>query len=85
MRKSTMINTESWVAWLGATVVAAVAGTFVLLTFAYAQFETKEHSKERIDTLTAQLNSMDGKLDRILGYGLLAPKGNNKKSEAESQ
>lgn len=68
MMKSMALKPDTWIPWLGATAVAAIAGTFVLLTFAYGEFETKEHSKERAQVLQEQLKTMDEKLDRILIY-----------------
>jgi len=59
------IQAESWVSWIGATVAAAVTGMFVLLTFAYGQFETKDHAKERMETMKEQLTSIDTKIDKL--------------------
>jgi hypothetical protein len=67
MKFMSNIKTEVWVAWLGATVVAAVTMTFILLTYAYAQFETKDHAKEREADITTQLSKMDKKLNILLG------------------
>jgi hypothetical protein len=67
------VKFEVWAAWLGATAVAAVASTFILLTFAYGQFESKEHSKEKSEQVQTELAAMNVKLDRILSYDLLAP------------
>jgi hypothetical protein len=83
------VKAESWVAWLGATAVAAVTGTFVFMSFAYGQFETREHAKERIDLLQARLDAIDAKLDRLLGAELIAPravpiKGNSRKRDSDS-
>lgn len=78
MKFMSQIKSEVWVAWLGATAVAAVTMTFVMLTFAYAQFETKERAKETRDALDRRLERMENKLDAALQQPYRTPgsKGN---------
>ena len=54
-----------WIAWIGATVAAGISMTFVIITFAYGQFETRDHAKERVDSLTDRLIRIENKLDAI--------------------
>ncbi len=60
-----LIKKETLLAWFGASLVAAIGAVTIAITFAYAQFETKEHSKETKDTLIKQLDRMENKLDTI--------------------
>lgn len=60
------INRETWIAWLGATAVAAITMTFILVTFVYANFETKDHAKESRDTMDKRLERMENKLDVLI-------------------
>jgi hypothetical protein len=62
------IKSEVWVGWVGAIAVAAITATFVAVTFAYANFETKEHSKERVDELAKQLDRIESKVDALSGF-----------------
>lgn len=61
-----VVKREIWIAWLGATAVAAVVMTFTLLTFAYGQFETKEHAKDRSEASDKRLERIEQKLDAVL-------------------
>ncbi len=56
------VRQEVWVGWMG----ALVAATFVVITFAYASFETKEHAKETRDALDKRLERMEDKMDAML-------------------
>lgn len=60
------IDRETWLAWLGATGVAAVTMTFVLVTFVYANFETKDHAKEQRDATDKRLERIEDKMDALL-------------------
>ncbi len=59
------INTETWLAWFGATLVAVIGAISIAITFAYAQFETKEHSKEIKADVVVRLDRIESKLDTI--------------------
>lgn len=66
------IKTETWVGWIGAIAVAAVAACFILLTFAYGEFETKDDAnkaaaigEKRDDIMLQYLIRIDDKIDRI--------------------
>lgn len=60
---------ETWIGWLaGSAAVLAIT-----ITFAYGNFETKEHAKERADMVMQRLDQIadyakriDEKLDRVL-------------------
>lgn len=62
------VERETWLAWLGATLIAAVSMTFVLLTFAYANFETKEHAKETRDDDAKWRGRIEDKIDALLEH-----------------
>lgn len=62
------IKQEVWVGWLAAVAVSAVAGTFVAITFAYAQFETKEHAREKQDASERRLERIEDKLDAVIEH-----------------
>lgn len=51
-----------WIAWLGATVAAAVS----MMVYAASTYETKEHSKEVRDSLERRLDRIESKLDRLI-------------------
>jgi hypothetical protein len=59
-----MIKTETWVAWLGSAAIGAAA----LVTYAYANFETKDHAKENAANIHAELHDMNAKLDVLIGW-----------------
>lgn len=58
------VKSEVWVGWM----VTLVAATFVAITFAYAQFETKEHSKEVRDGTDKRLERIENKLDALIEH-----------------
>jgi hypothetical protein len=60
------VDQEIWVAWLGATAMAGVSMTFVLLTYAYANFETKDRAKEVRDNMDKRLERIEMKLDTAI-------------------
>ncbi len=51
-----------WIAWLGATVAAAVS----MMVYAASTYETKEHSKEVRDGVERRLDRIESKLDRLI-------------------
>mgnify|MGYP001499077487 CR=1 FL=1 len=53
---------SEWVAWVGATVAAAVSIT----VFAFSNFETKERAVEVKSDLVQRLDRIEGKVDKIL-------------------
>lgn len=60
---------ETWIGWVGALVVVVA----ITITFAYGNFETIEHAKERADTIVKRLDTiaddlhrMDEKIDRVI-------------------
>lgn len=55
------IKTETWVAWVGACVLA----TCSFVVFAYANFETKEHAKEVRGALSEDLHRLENKIDAL--------------------
>lgn len=68
MPKVNEIKTELWVAWIGATVAAAITMTFVLLTFAYGQFETKDTANLRAAALAQRFEAVEKKIDALGGF-----------------
>jgi len=46
------VQLSVWVGWVGGVVVASVTGTFIALTFAYANFETKDRATERLELMS---------------------------------
>lgn len=60
------IKNETWVAWIGAIIVAAVVCTYGVITFAYGNFETKDQAKERAAFIVDRLQKIEDKLDRVL-------------------
>jgi hypothetical protein len=72
-----LFSTDQWITWLGATLTAAVAGTFILITFTYATFESRDshsseikHIEKRMDdsqiSIDKRLDRMEEKIDRLL-------------------
>jgi hypothetical protein len=59
------IKTETWIGWIAGITVVLITGTFVVITFAFAQFETKEHSNERWEMVSEQLKRINDKLDHM--------------------
>lgn len=51
-----------WIAWIGATVAAALTG----LAFAYSTFETKDNAHEHMGTVEQRLDRLETKLDRVI-------------------
>jgi hypothetical protein len=62
------ISNETWIGWVGAFVIAVA----VTITFAYGEFETKEHAKDKSEAVVKRLDRMDDKLDQII---LTMPQG----------
>lgn len=58
---------ETWMEWT----VAAVVATAALVTFAYANFETRDHAHEQMGVVKAELQAINSKLDVLGGW---APK-----------
>lgn len=52
---------QEWIAWLGATVVAAMT----MVAYAYSTFETKDSAREHQGTLVERLERMESKQDRM--------------------
>ena len=59
-----MIKTETWIGWVAAVLVTCVGGTGAAVTFAYAQFETKERANETRE----MLKEIIGKVDALGGF-----------------
>lgn len=59
-------KTETWIAWMGATVAAIAGVVFLAITFAYGQFDTKDHAAERASHLDKRLERIETKLDSML-------------------
>ncbi len=57
------IKTETWVGWIAGFSLAMVTVVFVAITYAYANFETKEHAKDVADRVTR----LDQKFDEVFG------------------
>jgi hypothetical protein len=51
----------TWIAWLGATLVAAVTYT----AFAYTNFETKDSARESKSDIVQRLDRIENKLDEL--------------------
>lgn len=59
--KEPNFQANQWIAWIGATLVAA--GT--LTAFAYQNFATKDEVKENKGEIIHRLDKIDDKLDKI--------------------
>lgn len=55
-------NVPQWIAWIGATLAAAIS----MITYIHATFETKEFSKETRSQLERRLERMENKLDHLI-------------------
>ncbi len=55
-------STEQWLAWLGATVVAAMT----MAAYAFSTFETKDFSELRSVSLERRLDRIEGKVDMLV-------------------
>ena len=65
MRRGWAVNPfgmSEWIAWVGATVAAAVSIT----VYAYNNFETKSQAVESKTDLVQRLDRIEGKVDRLL-------------------
>ena len=51
-----------WIAWIGATIVAAIIGT----SFVYANFQTKADALEQKGDIVQRLDRIESKVDAIL-------------------
>ena len=56
------LKPKDWIAWLGATLVAAMTYT----AFAYSTFQTKDESRHVQQYFVERLNRFETKLDRVL-------------------
>lgn len=65
-----LFSAEQWIAWIGATVAAAV----MLSAYAFTNFETKEESKEKRESIEKRLDRIDDKLDRVIEAMQFRPK-----------
>jgi uncharacterized protein Yka (UPF0111/DUF47 family) len=52
----------TWIAWLGATVMAAAT----MMAYAYATFDTRDAAKDREGSVVQRLDRMEDKIDHIL-------------------
>ena len=62
---SDTIKTEIWIAWFGATLIAVIGAVSIVITFAYGQFETKDHSREVKEDMVIRLSRIESKLDSL--------------------
>lgn len=53
-----MVNQFPWLAWVTATIVAAVSGVFTLLAYSHANFTTKSESEIQSTSLEKRLEIM---------------------------
>ena len=64
-----MKNTPSWLSWVVATLTAAVAGVFTLMSYSYNNFATIKEVKYFKETINSRLDRIEDKIDRILTDG----------------
>lgn len=60
--KKGLFSTEQWIAWLGATVTAALT----MAAYAFSTFETKADVKDIFQLIDKRLDRIEVKLDNIL-------------------
>lgn len=60
------ISFETWVGWLAGSAVVLCAGVFALMAYAFDNFETKEHAREKAQSIENRLDRIELKLDAAL-------------------
>lgn len=59
------IRPEVWVGWIAAGILGGAGFVFLIVSYAFANFETKEHAKETNDDLRSRLVRMEDKIDEL--------------------
>lgn len=66
------LKSETWIGWLGAACVFCATAVAITITYAFGQFETKDHAKETterhektVDEIKGLLRDMSNKLDKL--------------------
>lgn len=54
-------SATQWIAWLGATLIAAVT----VVAYAYQNFETKDEARDHTGNVMQRLDRMESKQDRM--------------------
>ena len=60
-----MPTKETLLGWFGATLLAAVVGTAGVITYVYANFETKDTAQLRATNVVERLERIETKIDRL--------------------
>ena len=61
-----MKGTVPWLSWIIATMTAAMAGVFTMMSYSYDTFTTVKESKATKEVFTKRLDRIEDKIDRIL-------------------
>lgn len=64
-----MKNAPSWLSWIVATLTAAMAGVFAMMSYSHSTFTTVKETKFIEDNFSSRLNRIEDKIDKILERG----------------
>lgn len=64
-----MKNAPSWLSWIIATLTAAIAGVFTMMSYSHNTFTTTKESKFIEESFSNRLDRIEDKIDRILEKG----------------
>ena len=64
-----MKNVPSWLSWIVATLTAAIAGVFTMMSYSHSTFTTNKETQFIEDTFKDRLDRIEDKIDRILEKG----------------
>ena len=64
-----MKNAPSWLSWIVATLTAAIAGVFTMMSYSHNTFTTVKETTFIEESFTGRLDRIENKIDRILEKG----------------
>ena len=62
------IRLETWIGWMAAGIAAGISATALIITYAFANFETKDHAHEQQLSTQSQFQDINNKLEMRLGW-----------------
>lgn len=62
------IKLETWVGWMAGGLMAGITVTALVITYAFGNFETKDHAREQQATTQNQFQDINNKLEMLLGW-----------------